>query len=44
VVKRVPYSPDAKISGGEVKVKLPDGRDFAEIIAVQGRAGGRDGR
>jgi len=35
VLKRVPYSPDAKVSGGEVKVKLPDGRDFAEIIAVQ---------
>ena len=35
VVKRVPYSQDAKASGGEVKVKLPDGREFAETIAVQ---------
>ncbi len=35
VVKRVPYSPDAKVSGGEVKVKLPDGRELAEPIAVQ---------
>lgn len=35
VVKRVPYSPDAKVSGGEVKVKLPDGREIAETIAVQ---------
>ena len=35
VIKRVPYSPDAKVSGGEVKVKLPDGREFAETIAVQ---------
>jgi hypothetical protein len=35
VVKRVPYSPDAKVSGGEVKVKLPDGREFSETIAVQ---------
>ena len=30
VIKRVPYSPDAKVSGGEVKVKLPDGREIAE--------------
>ena len=35
VIKRVPYSPDAKMSGGEVKVKLPDGREIAEPIAVQ---------
>ena len=35
VIKRVPYSPDAKVSGGEVKVKLPDGREFTETIAVQ---------
>jgi hypothetical protein len=35
VVKRVPYSPDAKVSGGEVKVKLPDGREFTDAIAVQ---------
>jgi hypothetical protein len=35
VIKRVPYSPDAKVSGGEVKVKLPDGREIAETIAVQ---------
>ena len=35
VIKRVPYSPDAKVSGGEVKVKLPDGRELAEPIAVQ---------
>ena len=35
VIKRVPYSPDARVSGGEVKVKLPDGREFAEAIAVQ---------
>ena len=35
VIKRVPYSPDAKVSGGEVKVKLPDGREVAEPIAVQ---------
>ena len=35
VIKRVPYSPDLKVSGGEVKVKLPDGREIAEPIAVQ---------
>jgi lysophospholipase L1-like esterase len=35
VIKRVPYSPDAKVSGGEVKVKLPDGREIADTIAVQ---------
>jgi hypothetical protein len=35
VVKRVPYSRDAKHSGGEVKVKLPDGREFAETVAVE---------
>src|ERR1043166_4749804 len=35
VIKRVPYSPNAKVSGGEVKVKLPDGREIAETIAVQ---------
>ena len=35
VIKRVPYSPDAKVSGGEVKVKLPDGREIAETISVQ---------
>ena len=35
VVKRVPYSRDDKVSGGEVKVKLPDGREIAETIVVQ---------
>ena len=35
VIKRVPYSPDAKVSGGEVKVKLPDGREFSETVVVQ---------
>ena len=35
VIKRVPYSPDQRVSGGEVKVKLPDGRDLAETIVVQ---------
>jgi lysophospholipase L1-like esterase len=35
IIKRVPYSPDQRVSGGEVKVKLPDGRELAEAIAVQ---------
>ena len=35
VIKRVPYSPDAKVSGGAVKVTLPDGRELAETIVVE---------
>jgi hypothetical protein len=35
VIKRVPYSQDAKVSGGDVKVTLPDGREFTDTIAVQ---------
>ena len=34
VIKRVPYSPDAKVSGANVKVTLPDGRELTEIVAV----------
>jgi lysophospholipase L1-like esterase len=35
VIKRVPYSPDAKVSGGAVTVTLPDGREITETIVVQ---------
>src|SRR4051794_10635985 len=35
VIKRVPYSQDARMSGGSVKVTLPDGRDLTETIAVE---------
>jgi len=34
-VRRVPYSQDAKVSGGTVKVTLPDGREFSESVAVE---------
>jgi hypothetical protein len=34
-VRRVPYSQDAKVSGGTVKVTLPDGRELSETIAVE---------
>jgi hypothetical protein len=34
-IKRVPYSRDAKASGGTVKVTLPDGRELSETIAVE---------
>ena len=35
VIKRVPYSHDAKVSGAAVKVTLPDGRELAETIVVE---------
>jgi len=35
VIKRVPYSQDAKVSGGDIKVTLPDAREFTEAVAVQ---------
>ena len=35
MIKRVPYSHDAKVSGGDVKVKLPDGRELTETIVVE---------
>jgi lysophospholipase L1-like esterase len=34
VIKRVPYSQDAKISGAAVKVTLPDGRELSEPNVV----------
>jgi hypothetical protein len=35
VVKRVPYSPDSKVSGAIVKVTLPDGRELTETVVVE---------
>lgn len=35
VIKRVPYSRDAKLSGGTAKVTLPDAREFSENVAVE---------
>jgi lysophospholipase L1-like esterase len=35
VVKRVPYSHDAKLSGVNVKVTLPDGRELTESVVVE---------
>jgi hypothetical protein len=35
VVKRVPYSHDTKLSGVNVKVTLPDGRELAESVVVE---------
>jgi hypothetical protein len=35
VIKRVPYSPDAKVSGANVKVTLPDGRELTETVVVE---------
>ena len=34
-IKRVPYSQDGKVSGGTVKVTMPDGRDLTETVAVE---------
>ena len=34
-IKRVAYSQDARMSGGTVKVTLPDGREFSENVAVE---------
>ena len=35
VIKRVPFSPDAKVSGVNVKVTLPDGRELTEAVVVE---------
>ena len=35
VIKRVPYSPDTKVSGANVKVTLPDGRELTETVVVE---------
>jgi len=35
VIKRVPFSQDAKVSGGTVKVTLPDGRELTETVVVE---------
>jgi hypothetical protein len=35
VIKRVPYSPDAKVSGANIKVTLPDGRELGESVVVE---------
>ena len=35
VIKRVPFSPDKKVSGANVKVTLPDGRELTEAIVVE---------
>jgi len=35
VIKRVPYSHDAKVSGANVKVTLPDGRELTAAIVVE---------
>ena len=35
VIKRVPYSRDAKHSGATVKVTLPDGRELTETVVVE---------
>ena len=35
VIKRVPFSPDTKVSGATVKVTLPDGRELSENVVVE---------
>ena len=35
VIKRVPYSPDSKVSGAAVKVAMPDGRELTETVIVE---------
>jgi hypothetical protein len=35
VIKRVPYSHDAKLSGANVKVTLPAGRELTETVVVE---------
>lgn len=35
VIKRLPFSTDRTVSGGNVLVKLPDGRDLAEQVIVE---------
>src|SRR5947209_8491768 len=35
VIKRVPYSHDPKLSGVNVKVTLPDGRELTESVVVE---------
>src|ERR1043166_8547209 len=35
VIKRVPYSHDAKLSGAAVKVTLPNGRELSENVVVE---------
>jgi len=35
VIKRVPYSRDAKVSGGTIKVTLPDGQELTDTISVE---------
>ena len=35
MIKRVPYSQDAKVSGATVKVTLPDGRELTETVVVE---------
>src|SRR3954466_12945478 len=34
-IKRVPYSHDTKVSGANVKVTLPDGREVTEAVIVE---------
>ena len=34
-IRRVPYSPDAKVSGVSVKVVLPGGRELTETVVVE---------
>src|SRR2546423_9792573 len=34
-IKRVPHSRDAKVSGANVKVMLPDGRELSEMVMVE---------
>jgi hypothetical protein len=35
VIKRVPYSQDARASGATVKVTMPDGRELTETVIVE---------
>jgi len=35
VIKRVPYSQDTRVSGANVKVTLPDGRELTETVVVE---------
>ncbi|TMJ02729.1 MAG: hypothetical protein E6G97_11820 [Alphaproteobacteria bacterium] len=35
VIKRVPYSPDTKVSGANVKVTLPDARELTASVIVE---------
>jgi hypothetical protein len=35
VIKRLPYATDRTVSGGNVAVKLPDGREFTEQVIVE---------